>query len=373
MKISKYISTLLICCLLLSCEREPDVSVLDNLPVFEIEGTADGVPLSLSGGVDGYYMFTNYGIDSEGIPFYTGELKKANCNIACGERLKITIHGQSILDDTGTNQELIDLAAANYPFLETIQTGITGYPVKITANPSGTPPFTYSWELPFGMASNEEEPVVTFFQSGTHEILLAVTDVLGCVSTMTKKIFVDVDNLLVCSVNLEFSQDSTGDETLTALGIGPGDFSYNWANGVNNESYIDISSLGVGSFCVEATSSFGCISEACFTIQGPGSFGGECFSNFIVQDELDGILTPGETLGRVEIEYEDANGQVYKSINANQGQESIFSILSSINYQSNENQQSTRQLQIDFTSDLVSNSGDSIQLNMNGSFGVAYE
>src|SRR5579863_7203711 len=61
------------------CKKNYPVTPPAVVPEFTFNGTVDGQAVSLAAGINNYYMFTSYSLDSTGVYDYTGEFRDKNC------------------------------------------------------------------------------------------------------------------------------------------------------------------------------------------------------------------------------------------------------------------------------------------------------
>ena len=76
-----------------SCKKEYPATPVPPTPEFTFSGTINGVPVNIQAGVNNYYMFTSYYLDSaNNIYDFKGEFRDKNCTSThCPNSLKISI------------------------------------------------------------------------------------------------------------------------------------------------------------------------------------------------------------------------------------------------------------------------------------------
>lgn len=158
----------------------------------------------------------------------------------------------------------------------------------ITANPSGTAPFTYLWSD--GNTNN-----MACGMSGD-TVCVTITDATGCTATACEIIYV-VPN---CGVVI----GTIGNELIAwAQGDSTSGFTYQWSTGAITQSITPTTS---GNYCVTITDSDGCDASACtnFTIVADDMING-----YIVLDSLNTPIGNGVNTFKVYlIEHDDVAG-----------------------------------------------------------------
>ncbi|MBP6825202.1 MAG: T9SS type A sorting domain-containing protein [Saprospiraceae bacterium] len=132
----------------------------------------------------------------------------------------------------------------------------------LTANSSGTAPFTYSWN-PGGYTTQTISPVSSDYY------FVTVTDANGCES-WTLQYWYSADS---CTVDIYFYQDSfstPGTIPMTAQSAGSwNDWQYEWSNGITG-AYAE--AVTAGEYCVTATNQLsGCTAVNCMWVQPDSS------------------------------------------------------------------------------------------------------
>ena len=174
-----------------------------------------------------------------------------------------------ITDATGCSS----IATYNYVYTSFCDVSISSIPTsntsyQLTANPVGTPPFSYAWN---GSSPNlvDVTPSIDVNVSGVY--CVSIIDGTGCVANFCDTI--SFGNM-GCTATITASVDSTGFTTLTAsngLLTQPG-ISYTWS--LNNTplglgtSSPDLPAVQVGTYCVFISDLNGCMASACYNYTG---------------------------------------------------------------------------------------------------------
>ncbi len=76
-------------CILQSCVKPDEPDDISTVPVFTVDGTLNGAPVSMAAGENGMYMFTFAREEPDGTFAYGGRIAKENCENNCGPALEI--------------------------------------------------------------------------------------------------------------------------------------------------------------------------------------------------------------------------------------------------------------------------------------------
>lgn len=134
--------------------------------------------------------------------------------------------------------------------------------LQLTAIPSGTPPFTYDWNI----NTQPNGPTIFVGQSGTYCVV--ITDANGCVATSC--VTVSIGSGGGCNVQI-IETDSTNAIHLLAISNSFGTFTYLWSTGETTQLITPGQS---GTYCVTLTDATGCTATDCYTVNMGNSIGG---------------------------------------------------------------------------------------------------
>lgn len=369
MKSSQYIILFLIS-FVLGCSQDPPPDVFppdeSTEPVFISSFKIDGDLRSIITGLDDYYMYTDFTEDSTGYSFI-GELKEANCLTNCSESIKFEI--QDIMTASTNTSEWegnIDsvLAIGSYDYVQEVSiTNPGALNLTLIANAFGTPPFEYEWTTSVGDTDFITGEVVTFDISNQPfpiDITLKTTDSAECVSTHTKSIKEDGSTCDASIMVIESVAANTFDSTYLSVDASP-NAAITWSNGDTGNA---IQIFQGGEYCVNIMNA-GCTASSCinYITTDPLGVSVPYCSNTFESILVGGIDSTTIINGRIKISYVDNNGTRYQSDLATQNSEAYFEVLSSSDYDLNEQGQKTRQLDIIFNCTLVAENGESIQIS----------
>ncbi|MBI1227648.1 MAG: T9SS type A sorting domain-containing protein [Bacteroidetes bacterium] len=159
----------------------------------------------------------------------------------------------------------------------------------LTAEPTGTAPFTFQWN------TGANTQTITVNPNNMGNYCVTVTDANGCISS-------DCQTFNPCNVYIT-QMDSAGYDILEAFG-NPPSATYLWSTG-ETSNYIVPSSTG--SYCVTVTGG-GCTSNACYFYHAP---------NFTISGYLyfpDSLNNPGPMEGTVELYFNDTNTNTWELV-----------------------------------------------------------
>jgi hypothetical protein len=171
----------------------------------------------------------------------------------------------------------------------------SGAGLILTAEPTGTAPFTYEWTTGETTQSVTYDPTAIIY-------CVVVTDADGCI---TENCFFTQPNF--CHVEVLLDSSANGGLILTANAEGTAPFTYEWNTGETTQS-IPYSPNGALQ-CVTVTDATGCISESCY-FGNPNN----CFV-FIELDSVNsGLALTANADGIAPFTYEWSTGQTTQTI-----------------------------------------------------------
>ena len=141
------------------------------------------------------------------------------------------------------------------------QDSMIGTPgVQLTAEPSGTAPYTYMW------STGDLTQSIMVDQDGVY--CVTITDDNGCQATSCTT--VGNNNTPNCDVSIE----PTPMGALGAIATGQAPFTYAWST---NETTEFIVPTTAGNYCVTITDASGCVADACYYFSGGGNNDTTCY------------------------------------------------------------------------------------------------
>ena len=366
-------------CILLafsSCKKEDPKpnSTTNASPVFTSSATINNVPVSLQAGVNNYYMFTSSALDANGVYDFTGELKDKNCSSGCANSLKISIKDYRKYSVMPT---VIDssILTGYYSFATP-----AGAPSQFNAvfgssmqNATGQ---TWSWN--FGDAGTyiANQPTAThqYFHPGVYNVSLNIvsTQTPSCSSSLTNELtFGQVGSTILNATYTASVSGNTVTCNSTLLGFPPYTYNWNFGDGGTstsaNPSYT-YSSSGTYLVTLSASDANG-HSKICnqnvSTV--PSSV---CATSYFLASTTP-VSNP-MNLADVIVEWRDANGTLWTSVDNNQNSTSRFEIVSVENYSNNTSGQPTKKIHALINCHLFNGSNNITFENADVIFSVAY-
>ncbi len=343
-------------------------------PVFTMDGVIDNNPFSVVAGDNNFYLFTRFQQDELGVHEFTGSFEKdEDCINGCAEKLSITIRDFQAVE---ANRVLINevLGFNEYKYVAPrsfVDSLVTFYEVAFTnLSTSSTPDAeVYEWDFGNGIISTARTPPVqnyldtTFFNPVT---LKTAVNNTNCEDQITKSLSFGSPT---CAAQFEFAGDS-----LTVFPIGSSaPYNFAWSNGETGQTTVLQDSLI--SLSVTVTDAIGCVEILDFETTENVNYCSASF-DFDVTQQTDSIqITDNDSINfsKVKIAYTTFDGVEYFSELAEQGVESSFILTEVVDYEDNENGESTKQFSTNFTCILSDREGNQIEIqNMSGVIAIAY-
>lgn len=347
------------------CVEKETPPKIEDLPVFNISGTANNVPVSLSAGVNGYYMSTDFVKDANNTYIFKGELKRTDCN-GCGPSLSISFRNYTINSSFQIDSSIIQ---ANYPYYDQRNPIETYYKLYCYSSASGIGVPSISWNFGNNRFSTESNPIVTFPVAGIYPINCTAVFPGTCFSELIQPVFLTPSRV---GKTTEFTINYPDTHVLLFNSI-PVDHgakvSWDFGDGQTAQGPIVKHTYATGAMykvCMEYIKGTDTM-QLCKNVNTLDIT--KCKTNFSFNSTF---ITDSLHLSHVLVEWKDANGIVYSSGNMTQNLASYFKVLAVREYDLNNTGQKTRMITVLFTCS-VSNGANTIELkNITGTFAVAY-
>lgn len=340
-----------------SCGEKPDPVTVIETPVFSVEASLEGEELTLSGGVDGYFLHTEYVQEPSGLYRLIGEFRPAGCE-TCTETLRIEFrdlkpraNGESIPIDS-----VLMLGPYGYYEPSVI---LSHYVTRFTALPSGEGSFTYQWDLGDGTIRSKKafNHIYTQPSPSTYQVHLSVISDQGCSSELRMPVTVPKP---ICFPSFtHIATTRTHEVAFNAFPSGAGPFTYSWTFGDGQISSLPspnnlYDARGVYSTCLTVTDNSSCEATICRNVQA-GRVDG-CPINLAYD------VTPvyqGDSLGygKVVVTWVDAAGVSFSSAAGEQPAESFFELLDHEPYEVNPQGIDTEQVNVRLKCTLFDGAG----------------
>jgi hypothetical protein len=346
------------------CGKQEDPPVNNGTPLFGMQGTVNGIPFFLQGGVSDYYMFTQTKPLEFGLLSMGGKLARQSCPETCGPSLKIYFRNYT-LSNTFDSDSL--LQKKKYAFYSTYTAKNWTYELRIRQRSSGSGSAQYGWDFGNNRFSQDAAPVVVFAHEGIYPILC--TSVYpNCYSELTQPVYLTPTRV---GQNTDFSVNHIDSLELlfNSIPINNNNATVTWDFG---DGTIQTGTIvkhryttgGIYKVCMQYVNGADTM-DYCQNVQTLNSH--KCLANyhFTTSRSMDSLQYK-----TIVVEWTDNDGTVYSSINTSQDNSS-FEITGIEPYQVNTSNQQTKKLNLIFSCKL-SNGTKVIQLNqVTGTFAIA--
>jgi hypothetical protein len=362
--------------LLAGCrEVELPDPVIEEAPFKTVLLGANGTPLyTFDVNQENYYLFTDFGTDALGVPFYEGRFAQLDCSGNCGPSLRIQIRDQEVGIFTPDELLLSGTDLSVQQPLDSIEVINLFYLLNFTGT-STSGPLPGDWIVdgaPQGLGQDTFSLTMDSVQ--VSEVCFSISNpAFGCITQQCREIDPNVPSSFALSAQIQ--GDSIGGGILeTFVQGGQGPYTFNWSTGSNSSSIVVNQP---GPYCVTVTDATGLESISCANV--PQSPGQElCVASFFYETttivETEWVLT-GDSLGlgQVVIELEEADGTLYRSDFGPQDNDARLVINEVLTFADNEKGQATRRLIGNFSCTLYDENGENpIQVQTEGlDFAVA--
>lgn len=354
---------------LVSCKKDPLPTDTETVPVFSFTGEVDGITTTINAGQNDYYMYSSTATDGNSLKTFTANLTKTT-NQNGPNSLKITFIDYAFSNPTETQMDSsLYLGFYNYA---TTSGAASRYSVAYTKTTIGPIVTGINWTFGDGTSKIELNPIHTYVRPGNYDYCMDATFLGGCTSSLCNTVHLgNIGNF--CETNMGVSNPTGTSFNFSSNGTsGEAPYTYLWNFGDGstsqdqnpNHSY---SAEGVYTVAVTVTDNSGVSETTRQNIRTENST--DCVARH--SHAVTPIANPNN-FGNVIIEWTDANGTVYTSKNDAQPLRSFFKINSIEEYVVNENNQTTKKLNVSFSCTLY-NGGSSILIkNAHAVISVAY-
>lgn len=376
MKMKKLLITLCtILFVIYSCKKKEFPQNVTEEPALYISANVDGTPVSLKAGAFGYYMYSSYTQDTNGIYTFVAEVKPNGCGNSCANSLKIELNDDKASVTNGTSNISGSIKLGDYQFANTATVAPTliGYEAKFKSiynkTTTGT---TYLWNFDDpGSVSFDANPTHTYNTAGIKNVNLGISEtgispmihVENPIKVTISQVAVKTRILtpLVNGNTVTFSNTTSG-------GSGtPPTYSYRWNFGdyapistSPNPSYT-YSVSGMYKVNLKVKDAANDSTEYNFNINTASS--NSAATNFSVITTALYFTTATNLLSKVKVTYIDASGKIYSSnLQSQVGTGNKFNITSVEEYKANENGQATKKLKINFDCKLYNGTSSFVTL-----------
>ncbi len=372
--IMRVIWTILICCIVFSsCKELEDPISTKTEPVFSLKGKLNADSLKLIAGENGYYHYTRHQLDPLNVFEFSSEFKRNDCE-NCDDKLKVTIRAHEKSVNNSIN--IFDaLASENYDYIENVvlpRHRFIKFEVDTSFNPIGSSSIL-KWDFGDGNTSIEKAPVHYFNTDGKYKVKLDYS-INSCVGTVTKDVAIQSDTVNYnCKFDFKYSVVNLTDVLFFGVDSTTPS-SYLWDFGDGNTSVEKTPSHNyaeVRAYVVTLTVNrlaFGCITTVSKVLDLTQLNCPVTFTyGFTNNPSFDTV-----NYSKVLIEYTTPSGNYYRSDKMTQILPE-FKLSELEPYENNELNNKTVKFKVNFTCDLINETGQTIKLkSMQGEIGVSY-
>lgn len=352
-----------------ACEKDKLPEPTVENPVFQFAASINGSPVSLTAGVNDYYLYTSVSQDGNGVKSYIANLKTVDCS-ACPNSIKITFIDYKSSTPTATQiDSTFYLGRYNFATV----TGLPSrYDVSFTSNTLGPIPTGINYQFGDGNSKLELNPTHTYVRPGKYNTCIDATFLGGGTSSLCNS-FVLGNHGEYCEAMLNPGTPTGKTFNFTSnANLGEAPYTYQWDFGDGNGSAqqnpthtyaVD----GVYTVSVTATDANGLSDTESQNVRTDGSTDPVARFSYVIN----GVSNPSN-LGNVIIEWTDANGTTYTSKNDAQPNYGYFRIVSIEDYKPNENGLATKKLHVKFTCTLYNGASSILMKDADAVIAVAY-
>jgi hypothetical protein len=355
-----------------NCKKSALPDDLLETPVFSVDADINGQKEMVTTDVaKGDYMYTSFGMDTTtNVMILYGTLAQPNCADGhCPGSLRFEFRNI----ETGTQvliNELIRKTEYEYTNSAEITQGKTEYRLKLKApnSVSGQVPM-YLWAIP-GIGDFQEDSVDTPLPNAEDRTISLTSIVKGFTSRVTRTI--SIDTLLNAGhpkvgISLELDSQSI---SATVFPIQSG-VKYVWLNGDTTESILE--EIITKEFFVTATNAISKKNASARLLLDAPLNSTTPVSTLDFKETIIKTISPGSLeLGRVAIQWVSPDGMIWRSDKRTQLADNFFIVRDVSAYETNENQQKTYKLWVEFKCTLYNTNGQSIPASGKGFIAVAY-
>ena len=339
-------------------------------PVFTFNGNIDGSPVSISAGMNNYYMSTSYSMGTNGVYGFGGQLKDASCTSGCTNSLKISINDYrkyATLPTTADSSLAPGYYAYGIPLYDSTIMDAGFYAVLNNGTASG-----WAWDFGDGGSANIINPVHRYLHPGVYHTMLSIYTTSACTTSISRNVqigqignaFEAIFNHVVSGNSVTFTPGTNGKPPYT--------YSWNFGDGAMSASALPVhvyTAPGVYQASLTKTDGTG------YTDTYPENIAIQTTTDCLSKLYVTGVTkVPNPTnLANVFVEWADANGTWWTSNNlAGQANTSMFRILSVENYENNSSGQKTKKIHAKMTCRLYHSTQSVLLDNADVVFSVAY-
>jgi hypothetical protein len=337
------------------CKKEsyPAEVVETGNSEFFFSGKVDGEPMTLEAGKDGYYLYSAHDQDSTEVYNFTGAIKKKDCN-ACPNSLEIVLKDDQARPEGAT---VPADSAFRIGFRQFAGIYAEVYPVQFNSFYNMTAS-SYEWDFGDGGTSTEANPSHNYTKPGVYKVCVTIRGNNSCMNSICNTYSISRSGQPFQTFVSAKAGADTSDKNLTQFnqntrgGKLPYTYLWNFGDGqFSNEANPAHSYEIGGSYPVilKVKDAAGDIVSANYNTSTQSDVS-SCVANFSLNPT--GLLNMN--LAKVLLSWIDSKGVKYSSDKKAQPGGAFFEILSSENFDMNENGEKTRKIRARFKCRLYS-------------------
>ena len=313
---------------------------------FYFNGTIEGKDVSLKAGIDNYYMYSSYTLDSTMIYNFIADLKQSGCT-NCKNSLQVRINDfKYSVPNEGTKIDSSLLSKA-YPIL-----GAPFYAVQFRSlfNQQAA---TYLWNFGDNSSSRQADPIHVYSATGNYSVSLQINSTNGCQQYISNNEHIRYP---ASNVNIIVVSNSANYMTFKALVPNAIPPNYQWDFG---DGYSSNGSITSHTYTIPGTYpvSLRVINDQQDTLYARYNVATQtnpmpCLSNYAVES-VSQVVNPAP-FSNIVINWTDENGDVYTSNNILQPTASFFKIISVEDYDPNERGEKVKKIRVNFKCQVYS-------------------
>lgn len=336
-------------------------SFSENAPVFYFKANINNAVVEYSAGVNNYRLFSSYNQDSNNVYNLIAELKQTTCNGKCPNSLRLQINdfkksqaGANIIIDSA-------LAIKNYSFADSLK-GFN-FPVQFTST-ANKDVESYTWDFGDGSQSNLANPNHNYKTEGKYRVSLIARSTNGNVSSIWNDINISNINKLNANIYVTTPANFTNIVFNTNIYGGVSADSILWSFGdgtIARGNLVSHTFPYEGSYPVKLKLTDQNFNQLdlnynAVTQKDKSSFAIN-FTSMVGVSEKNALA-----LSKIIVNYIDENGIEYTNLNKQKSVNNTFQILSHENFETNENNQTTKKIKIKFSCTLY-NGNKALDIN----------
>lgn len=346
MKALKYFVVLIFLGVVFSCHKKeyPKELIVENSAVYYSRLLIDNKPVVLQAGIDGYYMYSSYKLDSSFVYGFIADLKKADCS-NCTNSLKIQINDYQVSFSNTVSRIDSSLRQDFYPLLA--GNSVASYSVQFHGIDDNT--YSYKWDFGKGNILYGQDPVVTFDRAGAYNVCLTTQSNNNYISSLCNRENFDTKGFRAAITAQDSSFTNAINFSSTIInGKGPYQYLWNFGNGTTSTQSAKTCHYkyrGANTVTLRVVDAYGDTAYAKYNAK-TSTDNSSFLANYSVTKVTK--LPPAPALSQIIITWADENGVMYTSNSPLQPSTSSFEILSVNNNDNNEIGQPTKKVTAKF-------------------------